>query len=181
MTTVTQGNSPTESQKNSDAVTLQDIETMLLSALDDGLMLKDIHNISDDMMEQMYAHAHQFYQQGRLDDAESFFSFLCMYDLKNADYFLGLGAVNQLKKNYQKACDLYALAYVLGKDNFNPVFYSGQCQLLMGNFVKALQCFDLVCQRASDENLINKSQVYLHTIKNNRKETNAESVTEDSP
>ncbi|CAI1686038.1 Salmonella invasin chaperone [Serratia fonticola] len=155
-----------------------DMETMLMSVMSEGVMLKDIHGISNEMMEQMYSHAHHFYQQGRLDDAESFFSFLCMYDLNNADYFIGLGAVNQLKKNYQKACDLYALAYVIAKDNFSPIFYSGQCQLLMGNFVKAMQCFDLICRRANDESLKKKSRIYLQTIKKNRTDSAVESCSE---
>ncbi|MDN0086149.1 type III secretion system translocator chaperone SicA [Yersinia nurmii] len=151
-----------------------EIENMLWAALNQGAMLKDIHGVSDEMMEHIYAHAYQFYHKGHLDEAENFFSFLCMYDLNNTDYFIGLGAVNQLKKNYQKACDLYSLAYVMGKDNFSPVFFSGQCQLLMGNFVKAMQCFDLVCKRSNDENLIKKAKVYLETIRQNRKETNEE-------
>ncbi|VTR36369.1 Salmonella invasin chaperone [Serratia fonticola] len=54
---------------------------------------------------------------------------------------LALGAVNQLKKNYQKACDLYALAYVIAKDNFSPIFYSGQCQLLMGKLCQSHAVF----------------------------------------
>lgn len=170
----------TDTELSAEQRELDNIESMLTAVLDEGVMLKDIHGISEEMMEQMYAHAHHFYQQGRLDEAESFFSFLCMYDLKNADYFIGLGAVNQLKKDYQKACDLYALAYVIGKDNFNPVYYSGQCQLLMGDFIKALQCFELVCQRSVDEILIKKSQVYIQTIRNNRKETTTDSSTEET-
>ncbi|QJU42315.1 SycD/LcrH family type III secretion system chaperone [Serratia marcescens] len=145
----------------------QAVEDMLTAVLNEGVMLKDIHGISDEMMEQMYAHGHHFYENGRLDEAESFFTALCMYDLSNANYFVGLGAVNQLKKNYQKACDLYSLAYVMGKENVNLIFYSGQCQLLMGNFIKALQCFDLVCQRTDDALLISKSKAYAKCIKDN--------------
>lgn len=153
----------------------KELTEMFTEVLNEGVMLKDIHGISDDIMEQMYAHAHHFYEQGRLDEAESFFTALCMYDLNNADYFVGLGAVNQLKKNYQKACDLYALAYVMGKDNINSVFYSGQCQLLMGDFVKALQCFDIVCQRANDNALINRAQSYIRVIKKNCRKEDDES------
>lgn len=32
------------------------------------------------MMDGLYAHAYEFYNQGRLDEAETFFRFLCIYD-----------------------------------------------------------------------------------------------------
>lgn len=149
-------------------ITEQEASLVLTATLEHGATLREIHGIPDNTMENIYAHAYQYYKDGRLDEAESFFNFLCMYDLKNPDYFIGLGAVNQLKKNYLKACDLYALAYVMADNNFTPVFYSGQCQLLMGNVVKALQSFEIVCNRCPDENLVNKARVYMETIRANR-------------
>lgn len=149
-------------------ITEREVELMMTATMEHGATLREIHGIPDDTMENIYAHAYQYYKDGRLDEAESFFNFLCMYDLKNPDYFIGLGAVNQLKKNYTKACDFYALAYVLADNNFNPVFYSGQCQLLMGNVVKALQCFDIICRRCSDEVLLSRAKVYMDTIRRNR-------------
>ncbi|MBU4680531.1 type III secretion system translocator chaperone SicA [Cedecea davisae] len=151
-------------------ITEQEAQLIMTATMEHGATLREIHSIPDDTMENIYAHAYQYYKEGRLDEAESFFNFLCMYDLKNPDYFIGLGAVNQLKKNYHKACDFYALAYVMTEDNFNPVFYSGQCQLLMGNVVKALQCFEIICQRCTDELLVNKAQIYMETIRHNRSE-----------
>ncbi len=151
-------------------ITEQEASLVLTATLEHGATLKEIHGIPDNTMENIYAHAYQYYKEGRLDEAESFFNFLCMYDLKNPDYFIGLGAVNQLKKNYTKACDFYALAYVMADNNFNPVFYSGQCQLLMGNFVKALQSFEIICKRCPDEALVKKAKVYMETIRSNRLE-----------
>lgn len=147
-----------------------ELSELLINAVNQGKNLKDIHQVSDEMLNNVYAHAYKFYHQGRLDDAERFFSFLCMYDLNNPDYFLGLGAVNQLKKNYQKACDFYSLAYVLSGTDFTSVFYSGQCQLMMGNLAKSMQCFDLICKRCSDEALVSKAKTYLETIRKNIKE-----------
>lgn len=149
-------------------ITVDEVELVMTATMEHGATLREIHGIPDDTMENIYAHAYQYYKEGRLDEAESFFNFLCMYDLKNPDYFIGLGAVNQLKKNYLKACDFYSLAYVLAENNFSPVFYSGQCQLLMGNVVKALQCFEIVTQRCTDEQLVTKAKVYMDTIRQNR-------------
>lgn len=139
----------------------------MTATMEHGATLKELYSIPDDTMENIYAHAYQYYQDGRLDEAENMFNFLCMYDLKNPDYYIGLGAVNQLKKNYLKACDFYALAYVMADNNFNPVFYSGQCQLLMGNIIKALQCFDIVVKRCTDQTLITRAKAYMETIRKN--------------
>ncbi|KOC91606.1 type III secretion system translocator chaperone SicA [Winslowiella iniecta] len=143
--------------------------SMLMEYVQQGVLLKDLQGIPDDTMEDIYAHAHHFYYQGRLDEAEHYFSLLCMYDLNNPDYFIGLGAVNQLQKKYQKACDLYSLAYIFSKDDYSPVFYSGQCQLLMGDVIKALQCFEVVIEKCLNEDLVKKARVYFETIKKNRK------------
>lgn len=163
-------------EKNTGNITEKEAELIMTATMEHGATLKEIHGVTDDTMENIYAHAYQYYKEGRLDEAENFFSFLCMYDLKNPDYFIGLGAVNQLRKKYAKACDFYALAYVMAENNFNPVFFSGQCQLLMGNVVKALQCFDIICQRCSDPTLVTKAQVYIKTIRQNRTD-----IPEDIP
>ncbi len=43
----------------------------------------------------------------------------------NPDYTMGLAAVCQLKKQFQKACDLYAVAFTLLKNDYRPVFLPG--------------------------------------------------------
>ncbi|EGY29100.1 type III secretion low calcium response chaperone LcrH/SycD [Candidatus Regiella insecticola 5.15] len=143
----------------------EQVTDMILEAINDSATLKDIHSIPDEMMEGLYAHAYDFYKKGRLDDAETFFRFLCMYDFYNPDYFTGLAAVYQLKKHYQKAADLYAVAFALSKNDYKPVFFSGQCQLLMGKISSANQCFELVYQNSNDNTLCLKAKAYLDTIK----------------
>ncbi|OHX19924.1 type III secretion system translocator chaperone SicA [Chromobacterium sphagni] len=133
-------------------------------AVSGGATLKDVHGIPQDMMEGLYAHAYDFYNKGRLDDAETFFRFLCIYDFYNPDYIMGLAAVCQLKKQFQKAADLYAVAFALSKSDYRPVFFTGQCQLFMRKAAKARQCFELVCEQSADEALRAKAQVYLDTL-----------------
>ncbi|CAM3854325.1 type III secretion system translocator chaperone SicA [Serratia silvae] len=157
-------------QKTGD-LSANEMEQMILLVMNGGATLKEVHGISEDAMENIYAHAYQCYQSGKLHEAERFFKFLCMYDLKNPDYFIGLGAVYQLSKNYLKACDIYALAYVLADKNFIPVFFSGQCQLLLGNIAKALQCFDIIIRRCEDETLIKRAVAYSETIRKNHAES----------
>lgn len=129
-----------------------------------GAPLKDVQGISDEQMNSLYAFAHQFYEQGRLDDAEKFFHFLCIYDFYNSHYWMGLAAVHQLKQNYQKAIDLYAIAFAQGRNDWRPMHYTGQCQLALGKIGKARLCFEYVLEQATQDDLRKQAQVYLDTL-----------------
>lgn len=142
----------------------EEVMGSLIEAVTNGGTLKDILNVSKDTMDSMYAYAYEFYHQGKLDEAEKFFEFLCMYDLHNADYFLGLGAVYQLKKQYEKACDFYALSFALATNDYNAVFYTGQCQMLLNNIPRAMKCFRLVAEKSKNESIVTRSTVYLESI-----------------
>lgn len=143
----------------------QDITEVVWDAVSKGATLKDLQGIPNDVMEGLYAYAYDFYNKGRLDEAETFFRFLCIYDFYNQDYIMGLAAVCQLKKQYQKAIDLYAVAFAMGKDDYRPMFFTGQCYLFLHRVGKARKCFELVCEHSKDENFRKKAQAYLETIK----------------
>lgn len=156
------------------------LSDIVSGCLDDQLTLKEIHQIPEIMMENLYAHAYQFYQQGKLDNAETFFKFLCMYDFYNTDYFMGLAAVYQLKKHYQKAADLYAVVFAMKNDDYRSVFYAGQCQVMLGEKVKARRYFELIEEQSEDELLVAKAVAYLKTLKNpNDSQLTNESIIDD--
>lgn len=125
------------------------------------------NEIPEDLLKGLYAHAYDFYNKGKLNDAEKFFRFLAVYDFTNPDYIIGLAAVYQLKKEYQKACDLYAVAFALEKSDLRPVFFTGQCELSMGRAEKARKCFELVNEQSNNDSLKNKAQTYLNILNKN--------------
>jgi type III secretion system low calcium response chaperone LcrH/SycD len=140
----------------------------ILDAVSQGITLKEIHGISDEQMDGLYSLAYDFYNQGRLDEAEKLFRFLCIYDFYCVDFLMGLAAVYQLKKMYQKAADLYAVAFSQSDSDYRPMLYSGQCQLALGKSGKAGQCFRVVVQCAKDEVLQATAQAYLVALKKGR-------------
>ncbi|WP_303395607.1 type III secretion system translocator chaperone SicA [Pandoraea sp. PE-S2T-3] len=129
-----------------------------------GASLKDIHGISSETMDGLYAHAYDFYCKGQLAQAEAFFRFLCIYDFYNSEYIVGLAAVCQLKAEYQKAVDLYAMAFAVGKNDYRPVFYAGQCQMMMQDPVAARECFALVSESSADAELCARAVAYLSAL-----------------
>lgn len=136
----------------------------VVQAVLDGTPLRDLRGVSTEQMDSLYAYAHEFYEQGRLDDAEKFFHFLCIYDFYNAQYWMGLAAVHQLKKNYQKAVDLYAVAFAQGKNDYRPMLYTGQCHLGLGKAGKAKLCFQYVIERVQESSLREQAQAYLDVL-----------------
>ncbi|PUA19944.1 type III secretion system translocator chaperone SicA [Glaciimonas sp. PCH181] len=167
-----------EFENAGDDVANEETVQIIWDAINSGATLKDLHGISDDMMDNLYAHAYDFYGKGRLDDAEKFFRFLCIYDFYNTQYIMGLAAVCQLKKEYQKAIELYVLAFALLKDDYRPVFFTGQCHLGTHRTAKARQCFELVCEQSKDAALCSKAQVYLDVLKNGQASSDQQEETE---
>ena len=148
------------SEQNTDKATIEALAEGILA----GATIKDLKGIDDDVLESIYAFAHRFYSAGQLDEAETFFRFLCLYDFYNGEYALGLGAVYQLKGQYQKAIDMYALAYALTAHDYRPMLHTGQCQLALGKVTIARECFDIVIQYAKDEGLVSRANAYLDAM-----------------
>lgn len=146
----------------------KDLET-ILGAVSQGITLKEIHGISDEQMDGLYSLAYDFYQKGRLDEAEKFFRFLCIYDFYCVDFLMGLAAVYHLKGMYQKAADIYAVAFAQGDADYRPMLYLGQCQLALGKSGKARQCFKIVLEKSTDESLQSVAETYLAVLRRNER------------
>lgn len=154
-------------QNQADEVEMEAILDDVCKALMEGATYKDIHGIPESTMEGLYAYAHEFYQQGKLKEAETFFRFLSIYDFYNTDYVMGLAAVYQLTKRYDKARELYTLAFVLAKNNYRPLFHAGQCNLMLKKSSAALHCFESTFKSSDDADLKQKSSAYIAALTKN--------------
>lgn len=143
---------------------LDEYSSELIEAIDNGATLKDVHGVSNDVMRDIYKLAYDFYHQGKLNDAESLFRFLYIYDFYNPEYAMGLAAVLQLKKNFSKAIDFYALSFSLSKDDYRPVFHAGHCNLMLRKSQQAKMCFESVINNSKDEELKERASIYLNSI-----------------
>lgn len=130
-----------------------------------GTPLSELHGVSGEQMDNLYAFAHRFYEQGRLDDAQRFFHFLCIYDMYNPDYWCGYAAVKQLQGEHQRAIDLYAVAFAQSQEDYRPMFYTGQCHLALGKPGKAKLCFEYAVESLQQEDLRAQASAYLLALK----------------
>ena len=140
----------------------------IIDAVNQGITLKEIHGISEEQMDGLYNLAYELYNQGRLDEAEKFFKFLCIYDFYSVDFLMGLAAVYQLKELYQKASDIYAVAFAQSDLDYRPMLYLGQCQLALGKLGRAGQCFKSVIDHTNDEALRLTAEAYLSVLRKTR-------------
>jgi len=142
-----------------------EIAQQVLSAIQSGATFQEIYGIPNHIMDTVYACAYDFYQKGRIDDAEVFFQFLCTHNVYNADYIMGMAAVHHRKKNYLKAAQFYELSFTVNNDNCPAMFYAGQCYLNLKNRQQARTCFAKVVNSNVSELIKKQAQSYLAAIK----------------
>ena len=99
--------------------------------------LKQLKGVSNDELEAIYSLAFGYYRTGKYDDALKLFQFLVMFDHLNAKYWMGLGAVQQVLKDYSNAVLSYGYSSFLKLDNPKPQLHAAECFLAMGDKVKA--------------------------------------------
>jgi type III secretion system low calcium response chaperone LcrH/SycD len=154
------GNNEIADESSTDITMIGDI----FRAVTNGVTLKEICGIPENVMQAIYAHAYDFYQRGRFDDARIFFEFLCAQDIYNADYAMGMAAVHHQKKDYLRALQMYTLSHVLNPENISAEFHSGQCALFLKDRQRAAACFTNVIESAAPAALKSQAQAYLSAI-----------------
>ena len=69
----------------------------------DMTTVRELKGITDAEMEAVYSLGFNFYRTGNIENAEKVFKFLVLFDHFNPKYWIGMGAVLQVNKQYQGA------------------------------------------------------------------------------
>jgi type III secretion system low calcium response chaperone LcrH/SycD len=115
--------------------------------------IRELKGITDAEMEAIYSMGYSLYNTGRYDDAEKVFRFLVLFDHLNPRYWIGLGAVQQVKKQYGDAVTSYGYASFLDLDNPKPQYYAAECFLALGdkeNTLSALAALEEFCPKDTE-------------------------------
>lgn len=99
----------------------------------------------------LYSFAYSFYQNGKFKEATSYFRFLTLVDLQNPKYWLGLGAAEQMLKNFDKAIQAYKAAMVLNENDPYTYFLLADCYFARGQGEQGLEVLTTVEQRFGNE------------------------------
>ena len=115
-----------------DKVTEQKI-TDAAKAFASGATMKEVRGITNDELEAVYSLGFGYYNTGKFDDAQKLFEFLVLFDHLNTKYWFALGAVQQAKKDFQKAIASYGYSSFLDLENPKPQFHAAECFLALGD------------------------------------------------
>lgn len=102
-----------------------------------GGTLRDLKGVTDGEMETLYTIAYNYYTTGHYEDADKLFRFLVRLDHTNAKMWIGLGAVQQVRKEFKDATTSYGYASFLDLENPKPQYYAAQCFLALGDVQSA--------------------------------------------
>lgn len=123
------------------------------SLVRDKATLKQIKGVTNDELEAVYSLAFGYYRTGKYDDALKLFKFLVLFDHLNAKFWLGLGAVQQVLKDFQGAVASYGYCSFLKLDDPRPQLHAAECFLAMGdkrNAASALEALNEYCPANTD-------------------------------
>ena len=118
-----------------------------------GSTIKELKGIKNEELEAVYSLAFNYYRSGKYDEAEKLFNFLALFDHLNQKFWMGVGAVRQVKKDYAGAVQAYGYASFLDLKNPKPQIHAAECFLAMGdrrNAASSLEALDMFCPKDTD-------------------------------
>lgn len=145
----------------------EQVEEMLTEFFGKGGTFKDLKNMSDDAMEAIYSVAYNLYQGGKYEEAQKVFQFLCFYDHFNRKYFMGLGACQQMMKEYENAIEIFSFATILDSDDPRPMLYIGDCHLAMGSKDEAQAAYETAIEWAGAKEEFAEDKERAHSMLEN--------------
>ena len=122
-------------------------------AFANGATMKEVRGITNDELEAVYSLGFGYYNTGKYEDAQKLFEFLVLFDHLNTKYWFALGAVQQARKDYQKAIASYGYSSFLDLENPKPQFHAAECYLALGdkpNAASAILALETYCPAGTD-------------------------------
>ncbi len=133
-------------------ITQEDIAAAAKKFLE-GSTVKELKGITNAEMEAVYSLAFNYYRTGKYDEAEKLFNFLALFDHLNPKYWMGVGAVRQVKKDYAGAVQAYGYASFLDLENPKPQLHAAECFLALGdkrNAASSLEALEMFCPKDTE-------------------------------
>ena len=123
------------------------------SLIEKQATLKQLKGVTNAELEAVYSLAFGYYRTGKFDEALKLFQFLVLFDHLNKKYWMGLGAVQQVLKDFQGAIVSYGYSSFLDLKNPKPQIHAAECFLAMGdkrNAASSLEALDMFCPKDTE-------------------------------
>jgi len=97
---------------------------------------QELPQFSTETCNTLYAIAFNFYENRKYQEAVHFFRFLTVVDTFNRANWMGLGAAQQMNKEYEEAVDSYGFAALLNENDPFAHFHAAECFFAIGQHQK---------------------------------------------
>ncbi len=135
------------------AITSEQIAEAANKFVNDYTTLGELKGISHEELEAVYSLGFTHYRTGHYEDAAKLFQFLVLFDHLNPKYWLALGAVQQVARDFKGAIASYAYASFLDLENPKPQFHAAECFLALGdkeNAASAILALEEYCPKNTE-------------------------------
>lgn len=111
---------------------------------------KEVGNLSDSYLENIYAQAYRLYNTGKYADAMHLFRVLVLMNAMEPKYIMGLAACYHMLKDYKNAIQMYVSCALFDPHNPIPHYHSSDCYIQMKDYLSAMVCLELTMKHAKD-------------------------------
>lgn len=164
-------------------------EELLHEVVDEGKLLKDALNVSDQTIEYLYSQAYRLYKIGKFKEASRYFHILYLLNGLDLRFSMGIAASHHMQKEYQRAVEWYLVCAALDEDSPLPYYHISDCFLKMNEKLSALISLKMMQVRLKDDNphfahikerAVRMIEVLSEEVKNNRVEDQFDEALEPS-
>ncbi|MGI6246730.1 MAG: hypothetical protein ACOYJQ_13300 [Pseudochelatococcus sp.] len=114
-----------------------------------GQNLAQALSVPAGVVEALYARAHNWFSQGRIDRAEPLFRALCLLESRSADYWVGYGVCLRMKGQPENALRAFEAAAMLRPEWEIPHFHALELTVALKQWAQAGLCLAAYDARAS--------------------------------
>ena len=136
----------------------------------DGEPLYKIVQMSEDLLEERYQMALDMYKNGKLENAETIFRWLCLFNGSSSSNWMGLGACLHGQERWEEARTAYAMALACSEEGDpKPLYYLGICNYMLNDKKAATIAFEEAVAQAGlsaadDRELVKRACAMLEQI-----------------
>lgn len=132
-------------------VTEDQLQQIAQQFLTQGATFKELKGLTDQELAAVYSVGHDLFKNGKHEEAENVFRFLCFFDHLNKAHWLGLGACRKARDNFSGAIDAFGFAAVLDLKDPRAALQAAECHVRLGDRAAAQSALNAVVKYAVGE------------------------------
>ena len=146
------------------SIEMDEALTRVVEKIENGMAVEK-HEMSQDLIDSLYSYAYHFYQNGKYEEAKSFFRFLTLLNMNLPKYWMGLGASDQMLKNYDEAIYSYKVAMVLNESDPYVYFVIADCYIAEGQTEKGIEVLEEAVRLFGEDDKYKKIIAHIDVVR----------------